>query len=169
MMSLDTAGSAELLVRAQRVLGLTQEKLGDLMGGRSRRSIIRWQQRGHSLLADDCATLARACYPHDRALAEAFAVRGGHTLASLGLERPLPPLLPAPAVHAQDSARHKADSVVCAAAETMQCAPQAIRPALVAALERVIAQGMTAEEALRGMVLEKTPDKPGKAPRATKE
>jgi hypothetical protein len=43
------------------------------------------------------------------------------------------------------------DSVVCAAAEAMQLTPQAMRPGVVAALERIVALAMTAEEALAAL------------------
>src|SRR5215475_11509350 len=83
-------GSAELFSRAQLVLGTTQEKLGQLLGY-SRRSIIRYQQRGHILLPHTIETLARACYPKDRAFAAAVAAFGGTTLVKLGIEAPEPP------------------------------------------------------------------------------
>jgi hypothetical protein len=64
-----------------------------------------------------------------------------------------------------------ADSVVCVAAEAMQATPQAIRPSILAAFERAVALGMTAEEVLQAMLPEKPegatkPAKGGKAPRS---
>lgn len=151
----------ELLIRVQQALGVSQRELGNLIGA-SRRSIIRWQQRGTILLAPTWEELARACYPHDRDLAAQCAAYAGQTLEGLGLERPpSPPQVPAanplPPTVASAPARprmvpgHMADSVVCAAAEAMQVTPQAIRPGVLAVLERVVALGMTAEEALQAM------------------
>jgi hypothetical protein len=57
------------------------------------------------------------------------------------------------------SARHLVDSVVCAAAEAMQTPPHVMRPALVAAFERAIALGMTADDVLKAMA---EPPKKGK-------
>ena len=58
---------------------------------------------------------------------------------------PAPPLTSAP-THA-----HLVDSIVCVAAEAMQTTPQAMRPGLKAAFERVVALGLTAEQVLGAM------------------
>jgi len=50
---------AELLVLAGRALGMSQEKLGELLGV-SRRTMTRWTSRGTTLARDDATTLARA-------------------------------------------------------------------------------------------------------------
>jgi hypothetical protein len=158
---------SELLIRVQRALGVSQRELGELLGA-SRRSIIRWQQRGTILLARSWEELARACYPHDRDLAAQCAAYAGQTLEGLGLERPpsppqapAPPPLPSPVASApsrpRPAAGHMADSVVCAAAEAMQVTPQAIRPGVLAVLERVVGLGMTAQEALEAMSPAKAP------------
>jgi hypothetical protein len=142
--------SAELFARAQMVLGVTQEGLGRLLGY-SRRTIIRYQQRGGLLLPSHVETLARACYAKDRAFAAMIAARHGTTLVQLGIEVPAPPPPPATAVTAPTSSpspRLLGDSIVCAAAEAMQATPQAIRPALVAAFERAVALGLDAPRAL---------------------
>jgi len=142
--------SAELFARVQSVLGLTQEGLGRLLGY-SRRTIIRYQQRGGLLLPSHVETLARACYSKDRAFAAMIAARHGTTLAQLGIEAPAPPPAPAATTTARStspSSRLLGDSIVCAAAEAMQSTPQAIRPALVAAFERALALGLDATQAL---------------------
>jgi hypothetical protein len=144
---------AALLIRAQRALGLTQTELGELVGA-SRRSIIRWQQQGTTFLPHTWEALARACYPRDRELAAQCAAYAGHTLESIGLEQPPPPAAPpppAPPPRPYPAAKHMADSVVCAAAEAMQLTPQAMRPGLIAALERVVALGTSANEVLAAM------------------
>ena len=52
------------------------------------------------------------------------------------------------------SARHMADSVVCAGAEALQMSPHAMRSALVAAFQRTVALGMSAEQVLGAMLPE---------------
>jgi hypothetical protein len=146
-------GVAELLQRVQGALGISQRKIGDLLGV-SRRSIIRWQRGGATLSPTKWETLARACYPRDRDIAVQCAAYASQTLQSLGLEQPVPPAsaaAPAPSPRPPPSARHLADSVVCAAAEAMQLTPQAMRPGVFAAFERAAALGMTATEVLGAM------------------
>lgn len=148
----------ELLSDVQRTLLLTQEQLGRLMG-LSRRTIIRYFQRGGTVLPNDWETLARAVHAHDRALAAELAAAAGQTLVSLGLESPPAPPAPAPAPRApapaprrEPSAQHLADSVLCAAAEAMNASPRAVRPGIAAAVERMIALGVTPEEVLAALV-----------------
>jgi hypothetical protein len=144
-------GSKELIIRAQFGLGLTQKTLGALIGC-SRRTIIRYQSHGAVLTPATWEKLARAAHAKDRALAADLAAKAGHTLVSLGLEAPPPPPAPpAPPPRPAPSAEHLADSIVCAAAEAMQATPQAARPAVVAAFERAVALGLSAEEVLRTM------------------
>ena len=148
-------GSADLFASAQAVLETTQEKLGQLLGV-SRRSIIRFQQRGTILLPHHIEVLARACYPKDRAFAAGVAAFGGTTLAQLGIEPAVQPeagAAPATPQRAAPTARHLGDSIVCAAAEAMQSTPQAARPALVAAFERAVALGLDATQALAAITL----------------
>jgi hypothetical protein len=154
-------GPAELLVRLQSALQTSQERLGELVGV-SRRTVIRWQQRGAVLLPSQWETFARACHPHDRDLAAQCAAHAGETLESLGLERPPLATPPRPA----PSAKHLADSVVCAAAEAMHLTPQAMRPGVVAVLERIVALGMNADEVLAAMAAPKA-EKPAKAGKAS--
>jgi hypothetical protein len=58
---------------------------------------------------------------------------------------------PAPAAQPAASPPHLADSIVCAAAEALDASPRTMRPALRAALERMVALGMTAGEVLAAM------------------
>ncbi len=107
--------------------------------GCSPRTIMRG---GPTLTPSDYAKLAADVYPHDRAFAAELAAAAGTTLVALGLESP-----PNRGV----TKVHLADSVLCAAAEAMHAPPDAMRPALVAALERIVALGLTADEVLSGM------------------
>jgi len=152
-----TMDTRELMARAQTALGVSQEKMGKLIGV-SRRTIIRYQQRGGILFPGKWETLARACYPRDRALAIVLAARAGATLVDLGLEQPppppAPPAPPSPAPEASAPKRpaplpeHMLDSILCAAASAMQASPQAASPPVFAAFERAVALGMSCEEVL---------------------
>jgi hypothetical protein len=145
------------LLRLQRTLHLNQRELAELLGYSSR-TISRYYRGGGTLLPSTYERLAAAVHPHDRAFAAELAAVSGKTLAGLGLERPPPPPSPPVPPRPLPTPRHLVDSVVCAAAEAMQTAPHTMRPALTAAFERVIALGMTAEEALAGM----TPEPPAR-------
>jgi len=146
---------SEILLRAQQTLGMTQQQLGDVIGCSSR-TIMRHQQHGGYLSPSGYEALARACHPHDPAFAAELAQHAGKTLVDLGLERPPPmPAAPTP------THEHLLDSIVCAAAEAMQTTPQAMRPGLKAAFERVVALGMSAEEVLAAMAAPSA--KPGKS------
>lgn len=160
-----TRSVGELLIDVQLALHLNQKELAELLGC-SRRTIIRYYQRGGTILPREWETLARAVHASDRKLAAELAAAGGQTLLGLGLESPPPlpapataPVAPAPAPpppvaapRREPSSRHLADSIVCAAAEAMQSTPQATRPALVAAFERAIALQMSAEEVLAALI-----------------
>jgi len=137
----------ELLSRVQHALLLSQRELGELMGVSSR-TVIRYMQRGGILLPPTYEKLARAVHARDAELAALLAARAGKSLAALGLG--LPPALPAPARPAPTHA-HLVDSVLCAAAEATETTPREMRPGLTAALERLVAVGMTAEEALEAL------------------
>jgi hypothetical protein len=149
---------AEAFVRVRMTVGLTQAQLGDLLL-RSRRTILRMERRGGTMLASDWEKLARATHARDRVLATQLAASAGKTLVDLGLEQPPPPPAPAAPPRPVASAQHLVDSVVCAAAEAMQQTPQAMRPGVVAAFERAIALGMSAQDVLQALAMPK-----GKAP-----
>ena len=91
--------------------------------------------------------LARAVYPVDASLAAALASEGGQSLESLGLVRPAPPPVAAPAPSRPfPPVRLLVESVVCAAAEAMQAPPTAVRDVLRAAITRAHALGLNVEE-----------------------
>ncbi|HEY6461437.1 MAG TPA: helix-turn-helix transcriptional regulator [Polyangiaceae bacterium] len=152
----------ELITQAQRTIGMSQRQLGELVGA-SRRTITRWFGGGSTPELDALQAIARAVYPHDASLAAALAAETGQTLVSLGIEMPPPP--PAPVVVAAPPppelagpparpfppARLVVDSIVCAAAESMQCAPSAVRDVLRAAFARARGLGLTLEEVEEGL------------------
>ncbi|HEY5242723.1 MAG TPA: helix-turn-helix transcriptional regulator [Polyangiaceae bacterium] len=137
------------LLRLQRTLHLNQRELAQLLGYSSR-TISRYYRGGGFLLPTTYEKLAATVHPHDRAFAAELAASAGKTLVDLGLESSRSPAGPTP--------RHLVDSVLCAAAEAMQTPPHTMRPALTAAFERVLALGMTVEEALAAM----TPEPPAR-------
>jgi len=138
-----------LVAEAQRVLGHTQETLGKMLG-LSRRTVSRWGNHSSGPTPGNLHALARAVHPRDPALAAKLARAGGETLERLGLVKPAPP--PAPPVTATapprpfPPTRLVVESVVCAAAETMQASPAAVRGVLRAAFARARALGLTVEE-----------------------
>lgn len=123
-----------LLYRAQLALGMTQAEFGELIGV-SRRTIIRWSPNA-SPIPQHLHEVARAVHPLDSGLAAEVAVAAGTTLEALGVLPATPPMQLA----------HLVDSIVCAAAEAAGTTPQAIRPALSAALERAEAMGVTVDQ-----------------------
>jgi DNA-binding XRE family transcriptional regulator len=143
--------SPRLLILGQHALGMTQEKLGKLLGV-SRRTILRWQQGPTVLTEHQRKLLITRVYAVNPSLAAEIAKEIDVTLESVGAVPP--PALVGAATAAGDTllearvaSRHLADSVVCAAAEAVGLSPQAIRPALVAAFARAAAVGLS----VRGM------------------
>jgi hypothetical protein len=116
------ADSAALLVHCQIALGLTQEELGDLLG-RNRRTIQRWQERGFELMADQAETLAHALQAVRPDLAEQVLELGRKAAIAAGMT---PPTRPATA--------DVIDAILRAAADAGGTSPEAIRPAISAAL-----------------------------------
>lgn len=149
MLTIDAKHACHLLVLAQRALGMTQEEFGALIGV-SRRTIIRWQPNAQPI-DSQMHTIARAVYPRDPDLAAQFAAGTGTTLEALGIVEA------APSLHTS----HLVDSIVCAAAEAAGTPPQAIRPALLAALDRAAAVGLTADQ-VRSVLNEARAKRPGK-------
>ena len=92
----------ELLLRLQTTLRMNQKELGNLLG-LSSRTIIRYYQRGGTILPTHYARLAKALAPQDLALATYCARQSGQTLEQLGIARA--PELPAPASTATPAAR----------------------------------------------------------------
>ena len=141
-------------------LGITQAELGKLIGC-SGRTIQRYEGSSPLLSVDQCRAIALALHPKDAALARTFARHGRTTLEELGLVKPPPPPPPAPPLPPPPppiAREHLVDSVVCAAAEAMNTAPQLARPAVMAAFERARALGLAIDEV-------SPPVKPGRSPK----
>jgi hypothetical protein len=190
MSSTVPVGIPALLVEARRQSGLNQGDFAVRIGTSKRTlaRIVAGQATAYGWVLRDAA---RLIYPLDRAIAEALATAGGATLISLDLERPPPPPPPPPepAIIAPPpppeppapppeppgppprrapSITHLVDSVVCAAAEAMGVAPQAIRPALRAAFERAVEVDLKPEELHAGLVANppSAPSDPAEPPKA---
>lgn len=114
--------SAALLVRCQMALGLTQEELADLLG-RNKRTIQRWQESGFEPVADQAETLANALQPVRADLAEQVRELGKKAAAVAGVTPPARPATP-----------EVIDAILRAAADAGGTSPEAIRPAITAAL-----------------------------------
>jgi hypothetical protein len=140
-----------LVIQSQATLGLSQEKLGELLAA-SRRTISRWVSGQSAPSLVQLQVLARAVHPANAALAAALAAESGQTLESLGLVPPAPAMAatpatpPLPAPRPYPPTRLIVESVVCAAAEAMQATPTAVREVLRAALARAQSLGLSVEE-----------------------
>jgi pyruvate/2-oxoglutarate dehydrogenase complex dihydrolipoamide acyltransferase (E2) component len=130
--------------------------------GMSLRTVERMSASG-SYRGDVATLLAKKVFPVDPALARDLAVALGTTTIALGLEEPpappTPPAKPAPvapAVPAKTPARQEhADSVVLAAANAMQVLPNAVLPAVVAAMRRAAEMDVDLNDLVR--LLSKSP------------
>jgi transcriptional regulator with XRE-family HTH domain len=138
---------ASLLTRAQLALGLSQERLGEIVPV-SRRTVWRWQSGQSSPIAPHVERIARAVYPRDPALAAELAAAAQTTLAALGLE---------PERKAIDTQPLLAEAVVCAAAEALDVSPRAVRPALAAAIARAREAGLDLETLAQALAPSKAP------------
>jgi len=149
---------ASLLFKAQVALRVSQTGLGKIMGGVSRRTVWRYQSGRSTPFSPDLHTLVRHVFPVDPGLAEQLAVATGQTLESLGLVVPAPPpvanhslaVQPEPPVDPRQD-RLRVEAVVCAAADTLDVSPRAVRAALHAAFARAKEMGLSVdvvEEAL---------------------
>jgi hypothetical protein len=135
-----------LLSQAQHALHLaSQGALGELLGS-SRRTGQRWAAGKAWPISTQMDDLVRRVHPVDAELAAELAAARGTTMMAMGVVAPpAPPFAP--------PADRVADSVLCAAAETMDVSPRAIRPAIQAAFTRARELGLTVEaieKALRG-------------------
>jgi hypothetical protein len=135
------SGSSGLFYVVHAAMGMNQREIGEFLGY-SRRTIVRWTRSGISGATDaDWCKMARAVHAKNPELARQAAKAAGETLESLGLvtqarEPARPPLTTA----------DRADLAVYAAAEAMATSPQAVRPALLAALDRMTAVGLASDE-----------------------
>jgi hypothetical protein len=147
-------GSTGLVARATRTLSLSQSQLATLLGV-SRRTVQRLFKSDIVPYSEYLHALARAVHPHDPALAADLAAEGGQTLERLGIVRPAPPSPPPPpaappapvaAPRTLPPTHLMVESIVCAAADTMQTPPAAVRDVLRAAFARARGLGLTVDE-----------------------
>lgn len=162
--------SIPLVALAQQALGLTQGALAEMFQV-SRRTITRMANKKVLPTTLQLNVLARAVHPVNPGLAAQLAAEGNETLEGLGIVQPAPP--PAPAAEPEPPAppppppvvvapepppapvppprpfpptRLMVESIVCAAAETMQTTPSEVRDVLRTAFARARGLGMTIEE-----------------------
>jgi hypothetical protein len=146
--------SASLAIRAKLRLGLTNREFANFVGT-SLRTVERLSP-GRGLVYSDWLTkLAVAVYPKDAALAAEVAAGAGQTLESLGLVVPAPRVAPSPPAPQRPAPEPPAplraiiaESVVAAAAEALDVSPRVARPALLAAMDRASAAGLTVADLL---------------------
>ncbi|HSY21295.1 MAG TPA: hypothetical protein VK841_04235 [Polyangiaceae bacterium] len=161
-----------LVARATSTLGLLQGDLAALLGV-SRRTVQRHFASHVMPYSEHLHTLARAVYPRDAALAAELAAEGGKTLEQLGIVPPAPPPQPAPPAvpsapvpppRKPPPTRLLVESIVCAAADTMQAPPAAVRDVLRAAFTRARGLGLTVEEIDEALRAPAEPEREGTAP-----
>jgi hypothetical protein len=148
-MASGTRPISALLVAAQHALGVTQEGLGKILGGVTRRTVWRYQGGGGGTSPPHAHVLALAghVFPKDASLAAELAASRGETLESLGLVAPQatkaePPAAPMPPPIDAKQARLLVDAVVCAAAEELDVPPGNVRRVLHAAFARANETGL---------------------------
>jgi DNA-binding XRE family transcriptional regulator len=134
-------GIKHLLTRARMTVGMSQEKLGTLLGV-SKRTMGRSEAGQAPMSVAATITLARLVHPHDPELARELAAAASETLESLGLVEPAAEKRPTKLV---------VDAVVCVAAESLGIAPGPVRGALHAAFKRTRELGLTLEEVEAGL------------------
>jgi len=133
------ADSGALLIHCQMALGLTQQGLGDLLG-MTKRTIQRWQDRGFAPLAQQAETLAHALRPVRPDLADqVLELRRKVALAA----EDAPPVVPATA--------EVIDGILRAAADAAGTSPEAIRPAITAALLEADEAGVDVKALVAGL------------------
>src|SRR5579863_2064059 len=174
----------ELILEAQRELGLNNNQLASLLGV-SKRTVQRWLVAGCGRVPLHLHTLARALLPANAALAHELDGRARATVEEWGNRHaPLPPLveeLPTPAAAAPvitapapppvlvtqaagpPTARPEhADSVLLAAANAADLSPRLVLPAVAAALRQALALGVDLESLVK--LLEPPPKQDGPGP-----
>jgi len=129
-MALMAKSEVPLVVAVARILQTTPNALARRYGASSRTG-TRWNA-GRTPSQPVLAAMARDVFAKDKALAAKLASAAETTLESL-FPKPSP------------TAVALADAVVCAAADAMQVAPSAVRPALIAALARAKSLSLTLE------------------------
>jgi transcriptional regulator with XRE-family HTH domain len=134
-----TMGSGPLLVHCQMALGLTQQELGELLG-KTKRTIQRWQESGFAPMADQAETLARALQSVRPDLAEQVLALGRKVATATGMPPPGRP-----------STAEVIAAILQAAAEAGGTSPEAIRPAILAALQKAEEAGIEVSAIVAGL------------------
>jgi|HubBroStandDraft_6_1064221.scaffolds.fasta_scaffold11513_1 DNA-binding XRE family transcriptional regulator len=124
----------ELMGRARRVMGFTQQDLGDALGS-SKRTAHRWDSGRATPSVEQVRTLAALVFPHDPALATELAAAASTNLIELGLVKPPEPPPVAPPAPPPPPTRLVVHAVVCVAADELAVAPDTVRRALYAAFK----------------------------------
>jgi len=135
------------VVKAQLTLLLNQKQLGDLMGS-SQRTVQRWYAGRGWPSPYQLTKLVVAVHPRDPALARRLAAATGHTLESMGVVVPAAPPPVAAPPEPSPFTPLLVESVVSAAAEALDVSPRVARPAVLAAVERAKAAGLTVDDLL---------------------
>jgi hypothetical protein len=132
------ADSAALLVHCQLALGLSQQELADLLD-RNRRTIQRWQESGFQPTEHQAETLASALQPVHADLAEQVRELGRKAAVAAG-ETP-----------ARPATAEVIDAILRAAADAGGMSPEAIRPAITAALLKAEEAGVEVRAIVAGL------------------
>jgi hypothetical protein len=146
---------------AQRALSLNNRELAQLVGS-SQRTVERWSGGGSTPYSDHITRLAVAVYPRNAEIARRLASFLGQSLESLGIEKPPPPppapppppvVAPPPPPVVQPPSPSPltpllVEAVVAAAAEALDVSPHVARPAVLAAVERAKAAGLSLDDLL---------------------
>ncbi len=148
-----------LVVRAQRMLGMTHEAFGTALGA-SKRTAARWAAGSASLSVPQVRDLACLVYAEDPELAAELAGAASTTVDALGLVAPPAPIVatppfpepvvvlapPPPLPPPPLPTALVVDAVVCAAADATQVTPAAVRATLLAAFRRARELRLTVED-----------------------
>jgi transcriptional regulator with XRE-family HTH domain len=120
-------------------LGLSQEKLGELLG-KTKRTVQRWQESGFRLTVDEAETLAHALQAVRPDLAAEVLELGRQAAIAAGVT---PPTRPATA--------EEIDAILRAAADAGGTSPEAIRPAVAAAMQTAEEAGLEVSAIVAGL------------------
>lgn len=145
MQSVDTKTVAQLVRRARHAVAIRFPDLVQRLCT-STRTMQRWQAAESRPSDAQLAALATLVHPQDASLAADLAAAAGETPVTLGLVEPPPPPVPSPPPLPPMPRHLVVDAVVCAAADSTDAAPSAVRATLLAAFKRARELGLTVDE-----------------------
>ncbi|MHB8420665.1 MAG: hypothetical protein ACYDCL_21545 [Myxococcales bacterium] len=133
----------QLVFEARRLVAYTNRDFAKLTGV-SLRTVERYNRNFGISHSGQTHKLIAAVYPKNAELARQLAVASGTSLEALGLVPPAPavsaappaPPAPPPPAPVPEARSEHADAVLLAAAHAMNLPPEAVRPAVAAALAR---------------------------------